>query len=91
MYEKLMQYLREKPEAYAPGAPEFWNDPHISKGMLEAHLNPDEEAATRKPHFVRRSAEWIAQIADPMKRPRLLDLGCGRVFMRSCFMEMGLK
>lgn len=77
MVEKLMQYLMKRPEAYEPGAPEFWDDAHISKGMLKAHLDPDVEAATRKLDFVRRSAEWIGQLADPKKRPRLLDLGCG--------------
>lgn len=77
MHEKLMTYLKQRPKAYAPGVPEFWNDPHISKGMLKAHLDSDMEAATRKLEFVRRSAEWIGQIADPQIRPRLLDLGCG--------------
>ena len=77
MVNKLMQYLMKRPEAYEPGAPEFWDDAHISKGMLEAHLDPEMEAATRKLDFVRRSADWIAKIADPEKRQRLLDLGCG--------------
>ncbi|MEL7602020.1 MAG: class I SAM-dependent methyltransferase [Bacillota bacterium] len=77
MYEKLIQYLSERPAAYAPGTSKFWDDPHISKGMLEAHLDPDMEAATRRLEFVQRSAAWIARTANPAQRPRLLDLGCG--------------
>jgi SAM-dependent methyltransferase len=77
MYDKLIKYLSERPEAYAPGTSKFWDDPHISKGMLEAHLNPEIDAATRKMNFVRQSADWIGHTADPAARPRLLDIGCG--------------
>ena len=35
-----------KPELYAPSTGNFWDDKHISKGMLEAHLDPDINAAT---------------------------------------------
>jgi len=55
----------------------FWNDEHISKGMLEAHLNKDWEAATRKYDFVINSVEWISSIALPSLKNKLLDLGCG--------------
>ena len=47
MIAQLRAYL-QKPRLYAPSTGEFWNDPHISKGMLEAHLNPQVDAATRK-------------------------------------------
>jgi len=95
MYEKLIQYLSERPEAYASGTSKFWDDPHISKGMLKAHLDPDMEAATRGLNFVQRSAEWIARTADPAKRPCLLDLGCGpgiyaELFHRQGFGVMGM-
>lgn len=38
MYQRILDYLKEKPALYAPGTALFWNDSHISKGMLEAHL-----------------------------------------------------
>jgi hypothetical protein len=34
----LLNELLEKPEPFAPGEALFWDDPHISKGMLEAHF-----------------------------------------------------
>ncbi|MDF2540810.1 MAG: Methyltransferase type 11 [Herbinix sp.] len=77
MNKELLYYLSKKPELYAPSTSKFWDDEHISIGMLEAHLAPDLEAATRRQEFVQRSAAWIASIADPKKRPKLLDLGCG--------------
>lgn len=66
-----------KPALFAPSTAKFWDDSHISKGMLEAHINPLADGATRPHAFVRRSVQWIAQIAPPARHPRLLDLGCG--------------
>ncbi len=67
----------QKPQLYATSTAKFWNDPHISKGMLEAHLDPVWEAATRKHSFVDRSVDWIAVILPPAEYPKLLDIGCG--------------
>lgn len=91
MYDKLMQYLKKRPEVYEPGEPEFWSDPHISKGMLEAHLDTEMEAATRKLDFVCRSAKWIAQTADTKNRPLLLDLGCGPGIYAELFCRNGFE
>lgn len=77
MNEKLLQYLSKKPDLYEASTSKFWDDEHISKGMLEAHLNPDLEAATRKLSFVRQSVDFIADFAKDVQNPKLLDLGCG--------------
>lgn len=66
-----------KPQLYAPSTGEFWNDAHISKGMLEAHLDPQEDGATRRHEFLDQSVQWISQIAPPSHHRFLLDLGCG--------------
>ena len=73
---EFKKYLT-KPELYAPGTNNFWDDEHISKGLLEAHLDPDLEAATRKHGFLDRSVDWISEIAPPSQYRFLLDLGCG--------------
>jgi hypothetical protein len=46
MFSEIQKYAI-KPELYAPSTSNFWNDEHISKGMLEAHLNPSWDAASR--------------------------------------------
>jgi len=89
MYNYLLNYLNRRPSLYESSTSKFWNDEHISKSMLEAHLNPELEAATRKLDFVKKSAEWIADIADPAKRPRLLDLGCGPGIYADLFAQKG--
>lgn len=76
MFNELKKYAA-KPELYAPSTSPFWDDEHISKGMLEAHLNPNWEAATRKHEFLDRSVNWISTIAPPSQYRSLLDLGCG--------------
>jgi len=77
MYEKLLSIVSRRPNLYEPGGAKFWDDEHISKGMLAAHLDPDTDAATYRPELVRAAVGWITGMADPSRRPRLLDLGCG--------------
>jgi SAM-dependent methyltransferase len=76
MLNELFKYLK-KPDLYEQSTSEFWDDEHISKGMLEAHLNPNWEAASRCHNFIDKSVEWICQIAPSSTNRNLLDLGCG--------------
>ena len=76
MLKELMSIMK-KPELYEKGTYELWTDEHISKGMLEAHLNPDWNAATRKHVTVREIVKWISSVAPKEKYHDLLDLGCG--------------
>ncbi|WP_052078888.1 class I SAM-dependent DNA methyltransferase [Spirochaeta lutea] len=69
--------LADRPAPFAKGSMELWRDPHISKGMLQAHLDPDTDAASRRPAFLDASCRFIQEIAPPDSFPRLLDLGCG--------------
>jgi SAM-dependent methyltransferase len=54
---------------------ELWNDPYISKQMLNAHLNPDIDAASRKMSTIEKSAIWIDD--NIRNKSKILDLGCG--------------
>lgn len=91
MFNQLTGYLSRRPILYEPSTSKFWDDKHISISMLEAHLNPELESATRKHDYVKRSAEWIANIADPIKHPRLLDLGCGPGIYANLFSQHGYQ
>lgn len=74
MYSKLLSLVK-KPALWQRSAEPFWDDEHISKGMLEAHLNPDWEAASRKHIDIDRSVTWLKSIIPAGSR--ILDLGCG--------------
>jgi 2-polyprenyl-3-methyl-5-hydroxy-6-metoxy-1,4-benzoquinol methylase len=89
MLKKLLNYASNKPEIYESSTSRFWDDEHISKGMLEAHLNPEWDAATRNHDFVTKSVEWIASIANPVQYPNLLDLGCGPGLYTERFYKSG--
>ena len=88
MIRQVIGYLT-KPQLYAPSTGEFWNDVHISKGMLKAHLNPQEDAATRRHEFLDQSVKWISKIAPPLQYKSLLDLGCGPGLYAERFYKAG--
>jgi SAM-dependent methyltransferase len=69
--------LMHKPELFAPGAPLFWNDPHISEQMLAAHLDPRREAASRPHAVIDEEAGWLVEWLDLHPGDPVLDLGCG--------------
>lgn len=71
----IIELLRDiKP--YDKGTHMMWTDPYIAKHLLEAHLDPTIDAASRNKTNVRRTLDWIDdQIVK--KKCDLLDLGCG--------------
>ena len=67
--------LLQKPALWQRSIEPFWDDEHISKGMLEAHLNPDWDAASRKHSFIDNSVKWLSSIIP--SGSKVLDIGCG--------------
>lgn len=74
MFNELFTLLH-KPVLWQRSNETFWDDGHISKGMLDAHLDPDWEAASRKHSDIDRSVQWISTIIP--EHAKILDLGCG--------------
>jgi hypothetical protein len=58
MMSKLFSLL-QKPALWQRSSEPFWDDEHISKGMLKAYLNPGWDEASRKHHYIDRSVEWL--------------------------------
>lgn len=69
----------------------FWDDEYISKQMLDAHLNPDWDAASRKPKTIELTCKWINSQINTCVKTRLLDLGCGPGLYCSILHDMGLN
>ena len=89
MFTILQEYLK-RPALYERTPELFWNDPHLAKQMLEAHINPNTDAASRKLEFIKSCADWIASLGFP-KDSALLDIGCGPGLYTKQFAERGFQ
>lgn len=75
MYTHLINTMKNLPISYETTGIAFWDDEHISKFMLQNHLAPESDGASRRHGFIEKSVEWIVSIA--VSDSKLLDLGCG--------------
>ncbi len=87
----LLTRLREKPPLYAPGASLFWDDPHVSKGMLALHLDPNTEAASRRPEEIDATVRWLLDHLRLEPGDAVLDLGCGPGLYAERLGQAGLR
>ena len=87
---ELIMQLQQKPEPFAPGEPLFWDDPHISAQMLQWHLNPENDVASRRPETIQKSVDWIIATLKLQAGNSVLDLGCGPGLYAARLAEKGL-
>jgi len=89
LHESLTTALA-RPELWSRyTADTLWTDPHIASQMLEFHLNPDTELASRPPDFIERSVDWIIKRFEIGEGTRVLDLGCGPGLYATPFAKTG--
>ncbi len=81
--------ILDKPELFAPGCEPFWDDPHISRQMLKAHLDQGTDAASRNLEVVEATVEHLAEYLGLQSQPKILDLGCGPGLYAERFTERG--
>jgi 2-polyprenyl-3-methyl-5-hydroxy-6-metoxy-1,4-benzoquinol methylase len=79
----------EKPELYAKATSFMWTDEHISKQLLDIHLNVDTNLASRKKPTIERTANWILETQKEKGKLNILDLGCGPGLYAEIFAEKG--
>jgi 2-polyprenyl-3-methyl-5-hydroxy-6-metoxy-1,4-benzoquinol methylase len=73
---ELIKKLSNKPQLYEKGSSVMWTDPYISKQLLELHINPDNDVASRSKVKIERITNWILERTDHPEM-KILDLGCG--------------
>lgn len=73
---ELIKKLSNKPQLYEKGSSVMWTDPYISKQLLELHINPDNDVASRSKVKIERITNWILEQTDKPEM-KILDLGCG--------------
>ena len=90
MYKDLITML-ERPPLYTKTTIPFWDDEHISKQMLKAHLDPNYEGASRKLQFIEKSVLWINEIVPASRYRQLIDIGCGPGIYAERFAQKGYR
>lgn len=68
--------ITKRPEVYEKGDSVMWTDEYVSKQLLNFHLNPDIDAASRKPESIERTLKLIESCCNKSDM-EILDLGCG--------------
>lgn len=91
MNKKIIDFFRNTPTIYEESDGAFWDDEHISKYMLEAHLAPECGNASRKQDEIRNSVNWISEICNGGTNKKLLDLGCGPGIYAELLSEKGFR
>ncbi len=83
--------LQRRPPPFEPGEALFWDDPWISTQMLKAHLDPNNDAASRKPETIASTVRWLMHMLDLKSGDALIDLGCGPGLYAAQFADQGLR
>ncbi|WP_321345899.1 class I SAM-dependent methyltransferase [uncultured Draconibacterium sp.] len=78
----------QKPNLYEPGTAIMWTDEHISKQLLQVHLNENVDLASRKPATIKKTVNWILEKSGGEKL-NILDLGCGPGLYSTMLAEKG--
>lgn len=79
----------EKPKIYEKGTAFMWTDEHISKQLLNVHLNPDIDLGSRKQSSIEKTANWILDTQKEKGKLNILDLGCGPGLYTEIFAKAG--
>lgn len=90
MLNEINDFMKQ-PKIYQQTDIPFWTDDYISQKMLDNHLNPDVDGASRNRKYITKSAQWICQEVPPSDFPTVLDLGCGPGLYSELFAESGYQ
>jgi 2-polyprenyl-3-methyl-5-hydroxy-6-metoxy-1,4-benzoquinol methylase len=73
---RLIEFMT-LPGLYEKGTASMWEDDHISRHLLDIHLNQETDAASRKKSSIQKTVEWIELHLNGSEKKCILDLGCG--------------
>lgn len=89
IYDDLTEIHRRPSPFETYTAQILWDDDHISRNMLAAHLDEKTEPASRPHAFIQRSAEWIIDRFNLTAGRQVADFGCGPGLYATRFAEAG--
>jgi 2-polyprenyl-3-methyl-5-hydroxy-6-metoxy-1,4-benzoquinol methylase len=77
--ENMINQIKEKskkPALFNKEGGNIWTEEYIAKQMLEAHLNPDFDGASRRNLIIEKTIDFLAK-KFIKENSSILDLGCG--------------
>lgn len=87
-----LQSLNTRPKPFeVDTAAEIWTNPHTSARMLEFHLDPRVDAASKKPEDIDRCIAWIGETFQVGESSRVADFGCGPGLYASRLAQLGAR
>ncbi len=91
MFEKL-KLINQRPDVWSCyTAALLWTDEHTSGQMLQLHLNPEVDMASRRTEFIERSVAWMQERFDIGADSNICDFGCGPGLYTSRFAQLGAE
>lgn len=90
LFECLADSVR-KPNLFEREEDLFWDDPHISKSLLEAHFNPEYDGASRKLETIEQTVDNLMKRLLLKQADMMLDLGCGPGLYSNRFCQAGMR
>lgn len=91
MFKKL-KLINQRPDVWSRyTAALLWTDKHTSGQMLQLHLNPDVDIASRRTEFIERSVAWMKDKFDIGTDTKICDFGCGPGLYTSRFAKLGAE
>ncbi len=89
----MQQILRlaTKPTPFEKAGQPIWTDEHVAKQLLAAHLDPNTDAASRRPETIDRVVAWIVDEIQLKSGMAVLDLGCGPGLYCQRLAKAGMK
>ena len=86
---EVLKKATEKPKLYEMSNEKFWDDPHIAKHMLRAHLNPEINAASKTRRTINLETDFIIQSTGMNNNMSVIDLGSGPGLYVDAFARTG--
>ncbi len=74
---RLISKLTSKPKIFEKGSDTLWDDPYVSKQLLEIHLNEEYKSASKPHDIIKLESEFIINYTKMNNNTKLLELGCG--------------
>lgn len=74
---RVLKNALARPALFEKSTAKFWDDAHISGQMLDFHLNPEVESASKAARTIEAETDFIIKATGMDSSKSVLELGCG--------------